>query len=49
MLFAYTDAVKKVKLWGPTNLAPIINKVAEMAKKSQESIPGSVRTCFYLI
>ena len=32
LLSAYLDAVSKVKLYGPTNFADVINRTALMAK-----------------
>lgn len=38
---AYIQAVPRIQLWGPTNIAPIINHVARFAAhaQSQESSP----------
>lgn len=37
ILQAYHQAVLKVKLWGPTNIAPIINHVASFAYEAQNT------------
>lgn len=37
ILQAYHQAVNKVKLWGPTNISPIINHVASFAYQAQNS------------
>lgn len=34
---AYTEAVMRVKLWGPTNISPIINHVARFAYQAQNT------------
>lgn len=31
---AYTSAIAQVKLWGPTNVAPIIHLVATLARNA---------------
>ncbi|XP_076811044.1 copine-3-like [Clavelina lepadiformis] len=35
LLEAYQNAIRTVKLWGPTNLSPIINHVARFAAEAQ--------------
>lgn len=37
ILSAYQQAVKRIKLWGPTNIAPIINHVARFAQEAQDT------------
>jgi hypothetical protein len=36
VMAAYLSATKDVRLWGPTNFAPIIRKVADEAKELKE-------------
>jgi len=32
---AYKEAITRIQLWGPTNIAPIISHVARFAAQSQ--------------
>ena len=48
MLDAYRHALTNVKLWGPTNAAPIINHVArfaEQADRNPEAQASSMAVC----
>ena len=48
VLDAYRHALTNVKLWGPTNAAPIINHVArfaEQADKNPEAQASSMAVC----
>ena len=42
MAAAYQTAIQTVTLWGPTNVAPIINHVAKFAKDAGQSEMANV-------
>ena len=39
---AYHEAIRSVKLWGPTNFAPIINHVARFAAEAKKNVEVQV-------
>lgn len=39
---AYHAAIRSVKLWGPTNFAPIINHVARFAAEAKKNVEVQV-------
>ncbi|XP_070574853.1 copine-3-like [Ptychodera flava] len=48
VLQAYENCIRQVKLWGPTNVSPIINHVARFAKAAQEE-PGASQYFILLV
>ena len=42
---SYQSCLPKIQLYGPTNVAPIISKVARVAADEERTKEASVRTC----
>ncbi|CAG5124096.1 unnamed protein product [Candidula unifasciata] len=49
VLAAYTNCIQHVQLYGPTNVAPIINHVARFAQAAQQEEPTKGAHAYYVL